>query len=72
MCRQHADKSDLVRIVKTNQGIIVDVSGKTEGRGAYVHRNHACIDACIKKQSLNGAFKQSVPKEVYDELNKQI
>lgn len=72
VCRQHSDKSDLVRIVKTKQGIMIDVSGKAEGRGAYVHRNQGCIDACIKKQALNGAFKQSVPKEVYDELNKQI
>ena len=72
VCREHTDKSDLVRIVKTNQGFVIDESGKMDGRGAYVHRNQTCIEGCIKRQSLNGAFKQSVPKEIYDELSKQI
>lgn len=72
VCRQHADKSELLRLVKTQQGIILDKTGKIDGRGVYVHSNRECIETCIKKQSLNGAFKQSVAKEVYDELRKQI
>ena len=72
MCREHSDKSDLIRIVKTSEGIVIDETGKVAGRGAYVHRNHTCIEGCIKRQSLNGAFKQSVPKEIYDELSQQI
>ena len=39
---------------------------------AEVHCNQTCIEGCIKRQSLNGAFKQSVPKEIYDELSKKI
>jgi len=72
VCRQHADKSELLRLVKTQQGIILDKTGKIDGRGVYVHSNRECIETCIKKQSLSGAFKQSVAKEVYDELGKQI
>lgn len=72
VCRQHADKSELLRLVKTQQGIVIDKTGKIDGRGVYVHSNRECIETCIKKQSLNGAFKQSVAKEVYDELRKQI
>ena len=72
VCRQHADKSELVRLVKTEEGIVIDTAGKIQGRGVYVHRHQSCIDACIKKQSLNAAFKGSVNKEVYDELTKQI
>ena len=72
MCRQHADKSELVRLVKTEEGIVIDKAGKIQGRGVYVHRHQSCIDACTKKQSLNAAFKGSVNKEVYDELTKQI
>ena len=72
VCRQHADKSELVRLVKTEEGIVIDKAGKIQGRGVYVHRHQSCIDACIKKQSLNAAFKGSVNKEVYDELAKQI
>lgn len=72
VCREHADKKDLLRFVKTPNGIVLDQAGKIQGRGAYVHNNEKCINTCIKKQSLNVAFKQSVSKDVYDELNKQI
>ena len=72
VCREHADKKDLLRFVKTPNGIVLDQTSKIQGRGAYVHNNEKCINACIKKQSLNVAFKQSVSKDVYDELNKQI
>ena len=72
VCREHADKSDLLRLVKTQQGVILDESGKMQGRGVYIHRKSDCINACIKKQSLNAVFKHSVKQEVYDELNKHI
>lgn len=72
VCREHADKSDLVRLVKTPNGVVIDTTGKMDGRGAYVHRNEKCIENCIKKFSLNSAFKTSVPKEIYDELKNQL
>lgn len=72
VCREHADKSDLIRLVKTENGIAIDATGKIDGRGAYVHNNANCIETCIKKFSLNVAFKQRVAEEVYDELRKQI
>ena len=72
VCREHADKSDLIRLVKTENGVVIDKTGKMDGRGAYIHNNAKCIETCIKKFSLNVAFKQGVAKEVYDELREQI
>ncbi len=72
VCREHADKSDLIRLVKTDNGVIIDTTGKFDGRGAYVHRNAKCIEACLKKFSLNTAFKHTVDKEIYDALKNQL
>lgn len=72
VCKEHADKSELIRLVKTSDGVKIDTTGKMDGRGAYVHHNEKCIDACIKKFALNAAFKGAVAKEVYDELKNQL
>ncbi len=68
VCHLHADKSELIRVVKTSEGFRVDSSGKLEGRGAYVHKNAECIEKAIKKRTLNAAFRTNVPDEVYEEL----
>jgi predicted RNA-binding protein YlxR (DUF448 family) len=72
VCREHADKSDLIRLVLTPDGVKIDREGKMDGRGAYVHKNVACIGNCIKKFSLNSAFKGAVSKDVYDELKNEL
>ncbi len=69
VCRLHADKSELIRVVKTADGIKIDVTGKADGRGAYIHKDSKCIDLAKKRGVLNYAFKTAVPDEVYDELN---
>ncbi len=72
VCREHADKAELIRLVKTENGVVIDHTGKIDGRGAYVHRNAKCIETCIKKFSLNASFKGTINKEVYDELKNQL
>ena len=72
VCREHADKTALIRLVVIDDKIVIDRSGKMNGRGVYVHKNASCIENCIKKFSLNSAFKRTVPKSVYDELKSQL
>ena len=49
-CRQRSPKRSLVRIAATPSGeILVDRSGRTPGRGAYVHRDAACIAAAFAR-----------------------
>lgn len=72
MCREHADKSELIRVVKTADGVKIDVSGKADGRGAYVHKNAQCVKLARKRKVLNYQFKTDVPDEVYDELENQL
>ena len=49
-CRQMKDKRDLLRIVKDKEGnISVDLSGKKNGRGAYICKDETCLEK-LKKQ----------------------
>jgi len=71
VCKQHSDKSELIRIALIkNGGICVDREGKAEGRGAWVHKSTECISALIKKKGLNRAFKGAVPDAVYEEIKR--
>lgn len=69
-CREHADKSELMRFVKTRDGkVILDFSQKADGRGVWVHKGEDCVQKLIKKKMLNAAFKCNVGDEIYGEIH---
>ena len=71
-CRQMHDKSDLVRVVKSSDGeVSVDLTGKKNGRGAYVCRNAACVEKCRKSKVLSRTFDCPVSDSVFDELTRE-
>lgn len=61
-CRQKTDKRRLTRIVRTpDAGVVVDLTGKRNGRGAYVCDQPACWDRILNQPGLlNQAFKMQV------------
>lgn len=62
VCRQKYDKRQLTRIVRTpDEGVVVDPTGKRNGRGAYLCDQVACWDKILQKESLlNQALKTKV------------
>jgi uncharacterized protein len=49
-CRERGAKYDLIRVVRSAAGDVeADPSGWSPGRGAYVHRAEACIDAALDR-----------------------
>ena len=59
-CRQEQGKRDLIRIVRTPaQQIIVDPTGKTNGRGAYLHPVRSCWEKALKGATIKNALKVS-------------
>ena len=69
VCGKLKDKNDLLRIVKNKEeGILIDESGKVNGRGAYVCKDDACIKALKKSNKLNQAFKMKIDDDIYEEL----
>ena len=62
-------KKELIRVVRTpQQEVIVDVSGKANGRGAYLKRSIEAVDLAQKKKVLNRALNVEVKEEVFNEL----
>ena len=56
-------KAELVRIVKNNEGkVFVDLTGKANGRGAYLKKSNEAIDVAIKKNSLGRALECTIEK----------
>ena len=68
-CRLEAGKGALVRIVRRAAGgAAVDLTGSANGRGAYLHRDAACIEMARKRKALERALKMPVGPEVWSEL----
>ena len=65
------DKRELLRIVKSKDGEVkVDLTGKMNGRGAYIKRDVKVLDEAIKKKSLERKLECNISNEVYDEIRK--
>jgi predicted RNA-binding protein YlxR (DUF448 family) len=65
-------KKDMMRVLKTDDGICLDATGKKNGRGAYVCKNGDCLKLARKNKGLERSFKMSIPVEVYDTLEKEF
>lgn len=67
-CKNHFQQSEMLRIAKVGDEILIDQGHKLGGRGCYVCQNKQCFDLMMKKRLLNRAFKTNVIQEVYDKL----
>lgn len=68
-CRETKPKQDLIRIVRTpEQDIIVDPTGKANGRGAYVCPGKACLTAATKSGRLARALDANIAKETLERI----
>jgi predicted RNA-binding protein YlxR (DUF448 family) len=67
------DKKALVRVVKTPENeVVLDLTGKKSGRGAYVCPAMECLKKARKSRALERAFELSIPDEVYDAMEAQM
>ena len=70
VCGQVKDKNDLLRIVKNKEeGIVVDESGRKNGRGAYICKSAECIEKAKKTNKLAKVFKTEVNNDLYEEIS---
>ena len=68
-CRQEAGKGSLVRVVRRADGAVaVDVTGRAQGRGAYLHRDPSCLEIARKKKALDRALRAVVTPECWAEI----
>lgn len=72
-CGEMKGKKELLRILRTQDGeIVLDVSGRQNGRGAYICSNAECLKRARKSKGLERSFKMKIEDEIYDSLTKEI
>ena len=66
-------KKEMMRVLKTSEDeIILDTTGKKNGRGAYICFSKECFEKAIKNKGLERSLKTGIPPEVYESLKKEI
>nr|WP_330359991.1 YlxR family protein [[Ruminococcus] torques] len=72
-CGEMKPKKELLRILRTETGeFVVDALGKANGRGAYLCRSVECFQKAVKNRGLERSFKQAIPPEVYERMEKEM
>lgn len=63
------EKKDLIRVVKNKDNqVFIDLTGKANGRGAYLKRDVMVIEKCKKNRILDKKLEITIPDEIYEEL----
>ncbi len=72
-CDEMIGKKGLLRIVRSKEGeIALDLTGKKNGRGAYICKSSECFKKAVKKKSLERSLKCKIGGEVYEQLEAEI
>lgn len=72
-CREIKSKKSLIRVVKTPEDIIlIDLTGKRAGRGAYICPQENCLQAAIKSKGLEKSLKTKISPDIYFNLKEQL
>ena len=72
-CGEQKPKKELVRVVKTPDGeILLDLTGKASGRGAYICNNAECLKKARKSKRIDRTFEMTIPDAIYEQMEAQI
>ena len=72
-CDEMMGKKGLLRIVKSKDGdVSLDLSGKKNGRGAYICRSSDCFKKAMKKKAIERSLKCAINEELYNRLELEI
>ena len=72
-CGEMKGKKEMMRVLRTVENeICLDVTGKKNGRGAYLCRSRECLQKTKKNKGLERSFKMSISGEIYDILEREF
>lgn len=72
-CREMKNKKEMMRVIKTKEEeIVLDATGRKNGRGAYLCFSRDCLEKAMKSKGLERSLKTAIPKEVYENLEKEF
>ncbi len=71
-CGEMKAKKELIRVIKNDEGVFLDASGRKNGRGAYICADTGCLEKARKSKGLERSLKVAISDEVYENLEKEM
>ena len=72
-CQEMKSKKEMLRVLKTAEDeIVLDATGRKNGRGAYLCFFKECLAKARKNKGLERSLKMAIPSAVYDSLEKEL
>ena len=72
-CGEMKSKKELIRVIKTpEEEIVLDATGRKNGRGAYICACMECLKNARRKKGLERSLKVAIPENVYDSLEQEM
>ena len=72
-CGEHFPKGELVRVLRTPEGeVVLDLTGKKSGRGAYICKKAACLKKAQKSKRIEHSLECAIPEDVYQRMEEEI
>ncbi|MBS5214510.1 MAG: YlxR family protein [Eubacteriales bacterium] len=72
-CQEMKNKKEMMRVLKTPEGeIVIDLTGRKNGRGAYLCFSKECLEKSMKNKGLERSLKTTIPASVYENLKEEI
>ena len=72
-CNEHKPKKEMIRVVRTPEGeIVLDLTGKRSGRGAYICKSVSCFKKAAKSKRLDASLECKIPEAVYTRIEEEL
>lgn len=72
-CAEMKSKKELLRIIKTpEEEVVLDATGRKNGRGAYICASMECLKKAQKSKGLERSLKTAIPAEIYQNLEEEM
>ena len=72
-CAEMKSKKELLRIIKTpEEKVVLDATGRKNGRGAYICASMECLKKAQKSKGLERSLKTAIPADIYQNLEEEM
>ena len=72
-CAEMKSKKELLRIIKSpEEDVVLDATGRKNGRGAYICASVECLKKAQKTKGLERSLKTAIPAEIYQNLEEEM
>jgi predicted RNA-binding protein YlxR (DUF448 family) len=72
-CGEHFPKNTLIRVLRTPEGeVVLDLTGKKSGRGAYICRSATCFKKARKSRRIETSLECQISEELYNRMEEEL